>query len=221
MSTRNSESCGCPVHSGFGGPPKSLPLGISFSDRLSVRDIDHTIATGIYEEHHSYLPVGRTSGTPVHHGIYLDDRLVGAISYSYLLAGNPIGGHDQTEFMEVSRVCLAHDQPNLASCAMARSQKKFAREYAAENDIGLLVTYVREDYEGTMFAALSDGSPPVDWRYDGVAPGHQTSDRPDRDIRDYDKHRLICPLTEEAAERAEMATLSRWLFRPDLVHDPL
>lgn len=180
-----------PVEDGLVAPPASLPLGVSFSDRVTIDEIDYHTSKAIYEEHHSYMPSGRGPGTPTHHGIYLDGRLVGAISYSYLFCSSPIAGVPSDKYMEVSRVCVALDMPNLASCAMAKSQEKFAREYAAENDIELLVTYVREDYEGSMFAALKDKG----WKIDGVSEGHQTPNRPDTEIREYDKVRWVCPLT--------------------------
>jgi len=107
-----------------------------------------------------------------------------------MLCSEPINGVEPENTMEVSRACIALDMPNLASCSMAKAQKKFVEDYARENDIEQLVTYVREDYDGTMFKALRG----LGWQKDGVSKGHQAGNRPEREIRSYDKTRWVCPL---------------------------
>ena len=178
-----------PIYDGFATPPGELPLGVPIEHRISVKNIDNRTATRVYESHHSYVNSGRNG--VVHHGVYLDDQLVGAITYDYMLASHEIHGVPSDEYIEVARVCIAHDTPNLASCGMAKSQKKFVNEYANEHNIKLLVSYVREDYKGSMFAALKG----LGWHHDGhIAKGHQAGNRPHREIREWDKKRWVCEL---------------------------
>jgi hypothetical protein len=122
-------SCECPVHGWFSSTPKPLPLGVSFTDRLEIREVDYHTSRKIYEAHHSYRPSGRKPATPLHHGVYLDGQIVGAITYSlpFRSSGLKLGPLHvpHGRLMEVSRVCIAIDMPNLASAAMARSQDKF------------------------------------------------------------------------------------------------
>lgn len=178
-----------PIMEGFGREPEAYPLGWPVSDKITVRSMDKSLANHVHVAHHSYLSEPRHNSV-VNHGVFLDGRLVGAISYGYLLASEPICEYESDEYIEVARVTVGIDMPNLASCAMAKSQELFAENYAVENDIGLLVTYVHEDYEGTMFAALKDKG----WEFDSWRTCGQAGNRKDREIRDIDKARWICEL---------------------------
>ena len=183
-------ACQCPIHGYFADKPSTLPLGVPFADRVSIRSIPFDVAGEIYRSHHSYLPTERTSGAPVHHGIYLDDSLVGAVTYAYMLCSDPIAGVEPEHVAEVARVCIGVDMPNLASCSMAKSQQKFADEYATENDIRLLTTYVKEGYTGAMFDSLRG----LGWRPDGESTPSSAGNRPDTAIRAETKTRWVCPL---------------------------
>jgi hypothetical protein len=107
-----------------------------------------------------------------------------------MLCSESICGYESDEYIEVARVTIANDTPNLASCAMAKSQDEFKQSYAKDNGIGLLVTYVREGWEGTMFKAIKGKG----WQFDGVSTGHQAGNRQEREIRNYDKDRWVCEL---------------------------
>lgn len=189
---RQSESTEAfsPVTNGFTTTPPVYPCGIPIGDKVSVDGIPKRIANRVHKSHHSYITEPKHNAV-VNHGIFLDGELVGAISYGYLLASEPIHGYDSDEYIEVSRVTVANETPNLASCAMTESQKRFADSYAEDNDIGLLVTYVHEDWSGSMFAALKG----LGWHHDGhTVEGHQAGNRRHRDIRDVDKDRWVCEL---------------------------
>lgn len=178
-----------PVTNGFSDPPKPYPLGFPIKDKVTVQEVRPRIANNVHRVHHSYVDSGRNS--MVHHGIFLQDSLVGAISYAYMLSSEPIHGYESDEYVEVARVTVANDTPNLASCAMAQSQKQFVQEYVDDKDIGMLVTYIHEDWKGSMFAALEG----LGWHHDGhVANGHQAGNRTEREIREYDKKRWVCEL---------------------------
>lgn len=176
-----------PVFGGFATPPEPLPLGYKFKHHVSIRKVDARTATLIYQNHHSYLPSHR-AGT--HHGIYFQGELVGAITYSSYPSSAHINGHPPAQIREVGRVCVAIDMPNLASCSMAKSQDIYADNHP---DIKILVTFVREDYEGSMLAALEGkGWEPDRWS-EGVQPGNS----PEKDIYDWDKQRWICPINND------------------------
>lgn len=176
-----------PIKNGFSDPPKPYPLGFPIGRKVEVGDIRPQLANQIHRSHHSYVSEPRNG--VVHHGVFLRGEIVGAITYDYMLASEPIHGVPSDEYIEVARVTIANNTPNLASCAMAKSQDEFSSTYADENDIQLLVTYVREGYDGSMFKALRGKG----WQHDGhIATGHQAGNRKEREIRDYDKKRWVC-----------------------------
>jgi hypothetical protein len=178
-----------PIEQGFSTPTKPLPLGIPISHRVSINPIRGQLANQIHAAHHSYVSDPRNG--VLHHGVFLDGDIVGAITYDYMLASEPIHGYESDEYIEVARVTVANDTPNLASCGLAQSQDAFIESYAEEHEIGLLVTYVREDYEGSMFKALRGKG----WEHDGhIAEGHQAGNRTEREIREWDKKRWVCEL---------------------------
>ena len=150
-----------PVHDGFASPPATYPLGVSIASKVQIKQIDRRTADRMYEAHHSYLPRGRCGW---HYGVYLDNHIVGAISFDNWPSQATIRGYESEDIVEVSRVCIAHDTPNLASCAMSKAQEKFVAEH---DDFELLITYVKEGYKGSMFAALSDKG----WQCDAKSEG--------------------------------------------------
>jgi len=176
-----------PIHGGFATPPKPLPQGIKFKHLVTIRQIDGRTARLIYENHHSYLPSERV-GT--HHGIYFRDNLVGAITYASYPSSATIDGYGSENIREVGRVCVGIDMANLASCAMSKSQDIFADNHP---NTKLLVTFVREDYQGSMFAALKKKG----WEHDRTSEGKQPGNSPNKDIYDWDKQRWICPINRD------------------------
>lgn len=173
-----------PIYDGFATPPATYPLGVPISDKVDIRDIPRNTADRIYQAHHSYIPRGRCGW---HYGVYLDGQIVGAISFDNWPSQATIRGFESEDIREVSRVCVAHDTPNLASCAMAKAQEQFIDDHQA---IEMLVTYVREDYKGSMFAALKGKG----WERDGHSKGHAPGNRQKHEIHDWDKERWVCEL---------------------------
>lgn len=174
-----------PIHGAFANPPAPLPLGVSISDRVSIASIDRRAARAIYQEHHSYLPRDRQGW---HYGVYFDDEIVGAITFDCWPSQSTIRGYESADIREVARVCIGLDMANLASCATAKAQDRFVSEHG--DGIELLVTYIREDYEGSMFKALRGKG----WEYDGHSEGHAPGNRQKYDIHDYDKQRWVCEI---------------------------
>ena len=178
-----------PIREGFGMEPSAYPLGWPIAEKISVEPIRKRLANDVHVAHHSYVSEPRHNSV-ANHGVFLDGDLVGAVSYAFLLCSSPIHGYKPDEYLELARVTIGIDMANLASCGMAKSQDLLTDTYAAENDIGLLVTYVHEDYDGSMFAALKKKG----WTYDGESAGHQAGNRAENDIRDVDKTRWVCEL---------------------------
>jgi len=175
-----------PIYDGFASPPPTYPLGVKIADKVVIKQIDRRTADRVYEAHHSYLPRGRCGW---HYGVYLDNHIVGAISFDNWPSQATIRGYESEEIIEVSRVCIAHDTPNLASCAMSKAQEKFVLEH---DDFSLLITYVKEGYKGSMFAALSGKGWQCDATSEGKAraPHHEQGEI--HDIYTADKQRWVC-----------------------------
>jgi hypothetical protein len=68
---------------------------------------------------------------------------------------------------------------------MSKAQDKFVAEH---DNFELLVTYIREDYKGSMFAALSGKG----WEYEGESKGMPPGNRETKEIHDWDKQRWVC-----------------------------
>ncbi|GCF15914.1 hypothetical protein Harman_38490 [Haloarcula mannanilytica] len=102
--------------------------------------------------------------------------------------------------VEAARICLGVRMPNLASAALARSQKRFLA--GDDRDTRFLLTWVRSDYDGAMVRALKDKG----WTCTGYREPGQASNREDKPIRERYKWRFLCPV--ETAR--EQSTLARW-----------
>jgi hypothetical protein len=180
-----------PIRSGFSEQPPKYPLGVSISDKITLEKVKRHVADGVYENHHSYIPRGRLGW---HYGVLLDEQLVGAITFSTWPAKANLRGVDSDDIVEVSRVCIAHDTPNLASCAMAKAQDKFVSEEVSDYGVGLFVTYIHNKYEGSMFKALRGKG----WEFDELREsnglGGGTYAKEENEIYDTDKERWICKL---------------------------
>ena len=174
-----------PITEGFGTQPPTYGLGWSISDRVDIEPIKRRTADAIYENHHSYIQRGRQGW---HYGVMLDCGLVGAITFDAWPSQSTIRGYESAQIREVARVCIVNNTPNLASCAMAKAQDLFLAKRG--NGIELLVTYVREDYDGTMFHALKSKG----WEQDGNSVGHAPGNRSKHEIHNWDKERWVCEL---------------------------
>ena len=180
-----------PIGSGFSTTPPSYPLGFPIKQKVKLEKIKRYVADAVYENHHSYIPRGRLGW---HYGVMLDEQLVGAITFSTWPASANLKGVDSDDIIEVARVCIAHDTPNLASCAMAKAQDKFLDEEAPDYGVGLLVTYIHNECNGSMFKALRGKG----WEFDelrhseGLKGGSYAAS--DEDIYSIDKERWVCKL---------------------------
>lgn len=197
----SGENCDCPIHED--GEPPILPLGVEFSDRINIKEVEQEVARKIYESHHSYMP-DVPEINKVHHGLYLDEHLVGAITYRHPFLPC-IGADDGSrygltrqysgeEVIEISRICIGVGMKNLASCSLAASQDEFLRNHPDE--YGLLKTFIRIDHTGSMLRALVDKG----WHHGGICEPEQAHNREDKEIREWDKIRWLNELDPEPAE---------------------
>ena len=178
-----------PIREGFGTEPPEYPLGWSLADRVEVESIRRRTADAIYESYHSYIPRGRQGW---HYGVLLDGELVGAITFDAWPSQSTIRGYKSASIREVARVCLVNETPNLASCSMAKAQDEFLDDHG--EGIDLLITYVREGWAGTMFAALKSKGWERDATVEGKGRGPHHGDSEVHDIYKADKTRWVCEL---------------------------
>ena len=165
------------------------PLGVSFADALTVRRISDGRARAFYERHHSYMPY--LDRVTVHnHGAVLDGDLVGAITYAMPRRTAGVEGVDHRDTVEVARVAVGIDMPNLASCFMAASQDTFVARWCAGRGVELLLTFVHADYDGSMFAALRGKG----WRRVRHAESRPSGNRENRGIEAEQKELWTCPV---------------------------
>lgn len=83
-----TRGCSCPIHQTLpeGRDPTTAPLGMEFSNQVTVKSIPRATAASIYSDHHTYrkdLPDVNVS----HHGVYFQGNLCGAITYRFGLGG--------------------------------------------------------------------------------------------------------------------------------------
>lgn len=176
-------SCHCPICKQ--GDIPTLPFGVPFAGKLRVESVTETVVKPVYENHHSYMPETPTVNI-THHGVFLGSYLVGCITYRHPLIQS-LNGVDGSDIIEVARVCIVPEMPNLASAALARSQDRFIKQEASRRGIRLLLTFVRADYEGSMVKALSDKG----WEFTGTVEAGQAGNRPYEEVRDYEKDRYL------------------------------
>jgi hypothetical protein len=178
-----------PIHEGFGSQPPEYPLGWSIADRVDVTSIKRRTADNIYKNHHSYIQRGRQGW---HYGITLDGELVGAVTFDAWPSQSEIRGYESASIREVARVCVVNQTPNLASCAMAKAQKQFLEQHG--DGIEMLITYVREGWEGTMFKALKGMGWEKDAQVEGRNRGPHHGESEIHDIYTADKTRWVCEI---------------------------
>ena len=201
--------CSCPIHED--GVPPTVPLGFEFGDEVWVEEIDRSLAERIYRAHHSYRPDTPETNI-VHHGIYYEGHLMGAITWRQPLLNGPKFGvlpngqltRDYDEavetfksnaggYCEAARICIGVRFQNLASCGLARSMDAFLEEHADRLDAKWLLTFIREDHVGSMLKALYDKG----WQWVGMTrPKAPPSNRESEDIHKWKKQRWVYPVAD-------------------------
>jgi hypothetical protein len=105
-----------------------------------------------------------------------------------------------TEIMELNRICIGVDMPNLASAGVARCQERFVQSDRCPEDIRYYMTMVRADFDASMIRALRGKG----WTLRSVSTPSEPGNRPSKDIHDEYKWVWVCPATP--AHRQEALT---------------
>jgi len=109
------DSCDCPIHQDR--QPFTAPLGLPFAEDVSVDEIPADTAAAIYDAHHSYM-ADLPDVNLVHHGLYHQDELLGAITYrTPLIAKKALYFDDDDNLHPDPRVDIDDLPPTLQSRA--------------------------------------------------------------------------------------------------------
>lgn len=200
------DGCDCPIHRDR--TPFVAPLGMRFEHDVHVEEIDKETAEEIYLAHHSYMGEVHDCNI-VHHGIYYQSCLVGAMTYrapliSRLKLGvTPDGGltreYDESigtfivngrELVEINRICIGIPMRNLASCALAASMDHFIANMEDHRDWQWLLTFIREDHVGSMLKALYKKG----WSWVGMSEPRNPGNREVKEIHSWAKQRWVYPI---------------------------
>jgi hypothetical protein len=108
-----------------------------------------------------------------------------------------------TEIMEINRICIGVDMPNLASCGLAQSQDRFLRSSNCPADTKFFLTLVRADFDASMIKALADRG----WTLRSISEPTSAGNRSHKAINDKYKWVWICPV--EVVQN-QQSTLTDW-----------
>lgn len=206
---QDGPTCSCPIHAD--GEPPIVPLGHDFAHRVTVEEIAREAAEQVYRAHHSYRP-DTPSTNIVHHGIFVDGHLAGAITWRQPLLNGPKYGirpngqltreYDEAVdtfvseaggYVEAARICIGVRFQNLASCGLARSMERFLEDHAKRLGATWLLTYIRNDHVGSMLKALYDKG----WQFVGLTrKSSPPSNREEEDIHHWRKQRWVFPVAD-------------------------
>lgn len=103
-----------------------------------------------------------------------------------------------TEIVELNRICIGVDMPNLASAGVSRCQEKFLQSESCPNDVRYFMTMVRADFDASMIRALRGKG----WTLRSVSTPSEPGNRESKDIHDEFKWVWICPATVAHTQEA-------------------
>ncbi|QLH82382.1 hypothetical protein [Halosimplex pelagicum] len=95
-----------------------------------------------------------------------------------------------TEIIELNRICIGVDMPNLASCGLAQSQDRFLESSSCPSDTEYFLTLVRADFDASMIKALADRG----WTLRSISEPTEAGNREHKTIHDEYKWVWICPV---------------------------
>lgn len=126
--------CDCPIHRGRAREPFTAPLGYPFAGDVHVRPITRERAGEIYAAHHSYMMAVPTINL-VHHGLYYQSALVGAITYRYPLLHKKAIRYDATGQVLPESIDIDEDLPETLQPTARRILREVTPEEVAERRI--------------------------------------------------------------------------------------
>jgi hypothetical protein len=112
---------------------------------------------------------------------FIDPPAEDAVEDSAVLGG--------TQIVELNRICIGVDMPNLASAGVARCQEKFLQSSACPEDVRYFMTMVRADFDASMIRALRGKG----WILRSVSTPSEPGNRESKSIHDEYKWVWICP----------------------------
>lgn len=158
-------------------PDASLPL----RRRVEVVRVNLAEVRGILRHKH-YLRRART-GRQLNYAVMIDGTCDGVITFAYPMMSAPLCGVPSDELLEFARLYLDKNIPHTASCAIGKTLKRVAKDWATEfpdaKPVRLVVSWSDTVYHvGTVYKAAN-----FEFlrRCAGKAPGNKaTSKRGDR-----------------------------------------
>ena len=149
-------------------PEPHLPLRKRVQvERCELRDV-----ANVLRQLH-YLKRTRT-GRQLNYLIYVDGVVDGVITYAYPMMSADLAGVPSDELVEFARLFLKSNIPHTASCAIGKSLRRLAKDWAASfpdaKPLRLVVSWSDTEYHvGTVYKAAN-----FKWlrRSKGVAPGN-------------------------------------------------
>ena len=96
-----------------------------------------------------------------------------------------------TEIVELNRICIGVDMPNLASAGVAQCQEAFLQSDNCPEDIRYYLTMVRSDFDASMIRALRDKG----WTLRSVSTPSEPGNRESKEIHGEYKWVWVCPAT--------------------------
>lgn len=108
-----------------------------------------------------------------------------------------------TSIIEMNRICIGVDMPNLASAGLARSQDRFLNSDSCPEDTEHFLTLVRADFDASMIKALADRG----WTLRSISEPTEAGNRDHKEINDRHKWVYICPVDNV---QSQQKTLTSW-----------
>jgi len=103
-----------------------------------------------------------------------------------IAASGVLGG---TEIVELNRICIGVDMPNLASAGVAQCQEEFLQSDDCPGDIRYYMTMVRSDFDASMIRALRGKG----WTLRSVSTPSEPGNRESKKIHNEYKWVWVCP----------------------------
>ncbi len=125
-------------------------------NRVLLKSIPLKQANDIWVRYH-YLHRKRIMAQ-LAYGIFIDDKLTGAISFAYPMGSFPLHNCRPLEMLELARMYLFNHIPHLASCAIGKALRRikedWSKKYPHHPTPKLIVSWSDNTrHEGTIYKA--------------------------------------------------------------------
>lgn len=154
-------------------PSKELPL----RQRVQIEIITPEQARFTLEKHH-YLHRARV-GRQINYAVIIDGVIDGVITFAFPMMSAPLLGVPSDELVEFARLFLLSNIPHTATCAIGKSIKRIAHDWALlfpdAKPIKLIVSWSdTEFHKGTIYKAAN-----FTWlrRTKGQPPGNKSTSK--------------------------------------------